>query len=74
MYSTFFTGCRWCSCLLPSKKTDFLLTDIFSCNFSRDKGATYFFNFKYPAQNNAKKEDVHASEMGAGVATRDSGS
>jgi hypothetical protein len=32
--------------LLP-KKTAFLLTDIFSCNFSRDKGATYFFNLNF---------------------------
>jgi len=74
---TFFTGCGWCSCLLvffPPKKTAFLLTDIFSCSFSSDKGATYFFNSKFPTLNNTKKVDVRTSEMGARLATCDSGS
>jgi len=70
---TFFTGCRFLV-FFPPKKTAFLLTHIFSCNFSSDKGATYFFNFKFPTLNNAKKVDVPASEMGARLATRDSGS
>jgi hypothetical protein len=59
---------------LPPKKTAFLLTDIFSCNFSRDNCATYVFNFKFPTLDNIKKVDVHTSEMGARLATRDSGS
>jgi len=59
---------------LPLKKTAFLLTGIFSCNFSSDKCAIYFFNFKFPTLNNTKKVDVHASEMGARLTTRDSGS
>jgi hypothetical protein len=58
---------------LPPKKTYFLLTDLFSCNFSSNKGAAYFFNFKFPSMNNTKKVDVHASEMGARLATSDSG-
>jgi len=65
------------SCLLvffPPKKTVFLLTDIFSCSFSSDKGATYFFNSKFPTLNNTKKVDVRTSEMGARLATCDSGS
>ena len=58
---------------LRPRKTNLQLINIFSCNLSRDKGAAYFSNFKFPTLNNTNKVDMHTSEMGAILAARNLG-